>query len=179
MSLENIFYLSQIIASAAVVSSLIYLALQVRGSERAQRAIMQQGRADRTSAAALALADPNLARIWRKGVAGDVDLTRDEFAQWMMLARGSFLSGEDSFLQYKAGQLDQRAFDSYVAGATFYLASPGLRAAWKVSAGQFGSGFREFADSLVARMPVTAGSDLYATWRELVLSETSRPAAAD
>src|SRR5580704_14319817 len=99
MSLENIFYISQSVASVAVVASLIFVGIQVRGAERAQRAIMQQGRADRTSVTAIALADPVLARVWRKGVAGDTDLTRDEFTQWMMLARASFLSGEDSFLQ--------------------------------------------------------------------------------
>jgi len=179
MSLENIFYLSQTIASAAVVCSLIYLALQVRGSERAQRAIMQQGRADRTSAASLALADPGLARIWFKGLADDDDLTREEFTQWMLLARASFLSGEDSYLQYKAGQLDRRAFESYVSGATYFLASPGMRAAWKISAGQFGDDFREFADSLVARMPLRHDDDRYAKWRDVLAAEKAPLDAAD
>jgi hypothetical protein len=49
MTLEQIFYLSQSVASVAVVGSLIYLGLQVRSAERSQRAIMQQGRADRAS----------------------------------------------------------------------------------------------------------------------------------
>src|SRR4030088_868430 len=69
--------------------------------------------------------------------AGDSPLTREEFTQWMMVCRALFLSGED--LQYKAGLLDRRAFDSYVAGARFWMASAGMRAAWKLSAGQFGS----------------------------------------
>jgi hypothetical protein len=52
MTLEQIFYLSQSVASVAVVGSLIYLGLQVRSAERSQRAIMQQGRPDRASNAA-------------------------------------------------------------------------------------------------------------------------------
>lgn len=71
MTLEQIFYLSQSIASVAVVGSLIYLGLQVRSAERSQRAIMQQGRADRASNAALAIASPELARVFQSGVAGD------------------------------------------------------------------------------------------------------------
>lgn len=53
MTLEQIFYLSQSVASVAVVGSLIYLGLQVRSAERSQRSIMQQGREDtkRTDAA--------------------------------------------------------------------------------------------------------------------------------
>jgi hypothetical protein len=67
MSLEQIFYLSQTIASVAVVGSLVYLGLQVRAGDRNQRALMQQGRAARASQASLATARPELARIWRKG----------------------------------------------------------------------------------------------------------------
>jgi hypothetical protein len=177
MSLEQIFYLSQSVASVAVIGTLIYLGLQVRAAERSQRAIMQQGRADRASHGALALADPELARVFQKGAAGDAGLTRGEFTQWMMICRALFLSGEDSFLQYKAGQLDQRAFDSYVAGVHFYMASPGIRAAWKVSAGQFGTDFREFVNSTLIKTPVVPASDGYSEWHSLLRSEGSTSAA--
>jgi hypothetical protein len=74
MTLEQIFYLSQSVASVAVVGSLIYLGLQVRSAERGQRAIMQQGRADRASNAALAIASPELARVFQKGLISAVQL---------------------------------------------------------------------------------------------------------
>jgi hypothetical protein len=81
MTLEEIFYASQSVASIAVVGSLIYLGLQVRGADRSQRAIMQQGRADRASKASLTVAGTELARIWEKGMAGDPTLTREEVTQ--------------------------------------------------------------------------------------------------
>src|SRR6476661_1262645 len=161
MSLEQIFYLSQTVASVAVVGSLVYLGLQVRAGDRNQRALMQQGRAVRASQASLATASPELARIWRKGLAGDSDFTQDEFSQWMLLCRASLLSGEDSFLQHKAGLLDKAAFDSYEAGARFFLASPGLRVAWKLIRLQFGNDFRTFCDALVATTPVATKTDIY------------------
>jgi hypothetical protein len=46
------------------VGSLIYLGLQVRASDRGQRSIMQQGRADRVSKSAMAVAAPELATVW-------------------------------------------------------------------------------------------------------------------
>jgi hypothetical protein len=168
MSLEEIFYISQTAAAVAVVTSLIYLALQVRQAERIQRAIMQQGRADRASQGALALADPELARVFRHGMSGDTELTRDEFTQWSLICRALLLSGEDSFLQHKAGLLDKPAFDSYVAGARFYLASPGLRAVWKISGAQFGRDFREFVSSIVEKTPAVRGVDAYAEWQKLL-----------
>ena len=103
MTLEEIFYFSQSVASLAVVGSLIYLGLQVRSAERSQRAMMQQGRADRAAHGAMAIANPDLARVFQKGAAGDPTLTREEFTQWMMICRALFLSGEDSFLRITSG----------------------------------------------------------------------------
>ncbi len=171
MTLEQIFYLSQSVASVAVVGSLIYLGLQVRSAERSQRAIMQQGRADRASNAALAIASPELALVFQKGVAGDPTLTREELTQWMMICRALFLSGEDSLLQYKAGQLDRRAYDSYVAGAKYWMASTGMRAAWKLSAAQFGSESRDFGNALLAQVAMAQGADIYSEWQRLLKSE--------
>jgi hypothetical protein len=176
MTLEQIFYLSQSVASVAVVGTLIYLGLQVRSAERSQRAIMQQGRADRASHGALGLADPELARVFGKATAGQ-NLTGDEFTQWMMMCRALFLSGEDSYLQHEAGQLDQPAFDSYVAGVRYYMSSPGIRAAWQVSRGQFGSDFRNFVDAILREPPLARGGDAYAEWHKLVESERTTPAA--
>jgi hypothetical protein len=172
MTLEQVFYLSQSIASVAVVGSLIYLGLQVRSAERSQRAIMQQGRADRASNGALAIASPQLARVFQRGTAGDPTLTREEFAQWMMMCRAMFLSGEDSFLQHKAGQLERSAFDSYVAGVRFYMASAGMRAAWKVSAGQFGHEFRDFVNSILPQVATVQGADSYSEWQRHLKSES-------
>jgi hypothetical protein len=171
MGLEEFFYASQSVASIAVVGSLIYLGLQLRAGDRNQRALMQQGRADRASKAALALASPELARIWHKGLAGDSDLTRDEFSQWMLLCRAAFLSGEDSFLQYHAGLLAPAAFASYEAGARYFMASAGIRVAWRLARGQFGSDYRAFGDALVASTPLDGKTDAYVDWQQLLQSE--------
>jgi hypothetical protein len=171
MTLEEIFYASQSVASIAVVGSLIYLGLQVRGADRSQRAIMQQGRADRTSRASLTAARPELARVWEKGMAGDPSLTREEVTQWLLMCRAAFLSGEDSFLQYRAGALDQAAFESYCSGVRAYMSRIGFRAAWKLSAAQFGKDFREFVDAQVAAVPVASHADTYALWQSALQAQ--------
>lgn len=177
MTLEQIFYLSQSIASIAVVSSLIYLGLQVRYAERSQRGLMQQGRADRASMNSLMVAHAELALVWQKGLAGDADLSREEFTQWMLICRSMFLSGEDSFMQYKAGLLAETAFESYKSGIHFYMANPGLRAAWQVSAGQFGAEFRNFVDATMRATDIKQAPDSYAEWKKLVQANPGIPAA--
>jgi hypothetical protein len=175
MSLEQVFYLSQSIASIAVVASLIYLGLQVRGADRSQRAIMQQGRANRSSNAALTVANSELAPVWQKGMDGDPTLTRDELTQWILICRAMFLSGEDSFLQHKVGTLDQAAFESYCAGIRTYMSRPGFRAAWRLLASQFGNGFRTFVDAQVAATPIASQVDMHAEWQKLVQAERAAP----
>ena len=116
MTPEQIFYVSQSIASLAGVGSLMYLGLQVRSADRSQRAMMQQGRANRMTTLFIALARPELSGVWRKGTDADPTMTREEVVQWMLMCRAGFLSAEDSFLQYQAGALDQASYDSFCAG---------------------------------------------------------------
>jgi hypothetical protein len=120
-TLEEVFYLSQSIVSVAVAGPLIYLGVQVRAADRGQRSIMQQGRADRASKAALTVAAPELADVWQRGMDADPSMTRIEVMQWLLMCRSAFLSGEDSFLQHQAGTLDRTAFDSYCARVRSYL----------------------------------------------------------
>jgi hypothetical protein len=170
MTLEEIYFVSQSMASVAVVGSLIYLGLQMRHAERSQRGIMQQGRADRTSHTSLTFAHPDLARIWCKGGAGDPNLTSQEFTQWMFICRAMFLSGEDSLMQHKAGLLAPSAYESYVAGVRHYMTLPGIRAAWKLSHGQFGQEFCNFVDSILEQVPAANDADTYSEWKSLVQS---------
>jgi len=181
MTLEHVYLLSQIIAAVAVVVSISYLARQVAQSEQVQRAFMQQGRADRVSSTALALAQPELARIWHKGLSPEPDFTRDEFVQWLLVCRAAFLSGEDSVLQHKAGMLDDAAFRSYEAGARAYSAFPAFRAAWQMLRTHYGPDFQQFVDGLLSRIPEAPSPDLYTDWQERLKMQLRPPAvpAAD
>jgi hypothetical protein len=153
MTLEQVFFISQSIAAAAVVASILYLAREVRQSERVQRATMQQGRADRAAHSSLTIASAELSRIWQKALSPKPDPTQEEFAQWALICRSAFLSGEDSYLQHKAGLLDEVAM-------------------WKVSSKQFGADFRRFVDDILAKVPINSPADSYVAWREHVRSET-------
>jgi hypothetical protein len=123
--------------------------------------MMQHGRADRASIGAMTLAGPELARVFQKGMAGEPEHTGEEFNQWTLICRATFLSGEDSFLQHKAGLLDKPAFDSFVTGAHSFFASPGLRAMWRLSSGQYGGEFREFITLIVDQTPVARDADTF------------------
>src|SRR5690349_18974284 len=116
MSLSDLASIGSLISGMAVLISLVYLGLQVRQAARNQRALMQQGRADRVANACLALAEPGLSLVYNKGLRGE-DLTPEELEQFVLLCRAAFLSGEDTFLQHLSGHFDEVAYESVVAGA--------------------------------------------------------------
>ena len=103
MSLSDLASLGSIVSGFAVLVSLVYLSLQVRQAERNQRALMQQGRANRVSDNSFRVAEPGLSVVFSKGSRGDENLTSEELFQFLYMCRGGFLSGEDSFLHHLSG----------------------------------------------------------------------------
>jgi len=172
MTLSDAAALASIVSSAAVAASLVYVALQVRQAEKNQRALMQQGRADRAWEGAFRTADPAVSGLFSKGMRRPEELSTDELDRFLSICRAAFLSGEDSFLQRKSGLLDRTAYDSFIAGLKGYVsAAPGLRAAWRLTSNQFGPEYAAFMDQIVESTPRTAQTDLLARWKDIVLSE--------
>jgi hypothetical protein len=184
MTLEQIFYLSQSIASVAVIGTLIYLGVQIRDTERNQRAIMQQGRADRVTQTTLALASsPQLTALWSRLFAPNPEFTPDELSHIMLIWRVAFISGEDSFLQHRSGALDDAAFNSFTSGVRLFMQSPGMRAGWRLSAAQYGAEYRAWMEAMVSEAvraaPVDSAApvDTHAQWLRLLREELARQTA--
>jgi hypothetical protein len=173
VSLSGAAAVASIVSSAAVAVSLVYLAIQVRQAEKNQRALMQQARADRASDAALRLADPKLSPIWEKGLQTPQDLTPDELGPFLMMCRMSALSAEDTFLQHRAGLMEEAAYTSFVAGLrNISMAYPGLRASWRMSRRQYGAEFVAFMDKIMSATP-SAPVDRMAQWKAAIQEDAT------
>ena len=173
ITLADVATIAGIVSSAALTISLVYVALQVRQAEKNQRGLMQQGRANRLDAVLLNMAEPQLAAVWLKGSQKPADLSALELEQFLHIARAAFLSGEDSFLQHKAGLLDETAFRSYSAGVRGQLTgSLGMRAAWRLLAHQFGPEFVAFMEEHLAHASVHGAPNRPEQW-SAALKETT------
>ncbi len=95
MSLNDLSDLGQFISSLAVLGSLIYVAIQIRQTERNQRALILQGRAARIAQTTMVTADPQLATVFAKGLSGAEDLSESEFVQFQQIFRATSVSGEE------------------------------------------------------------------------------------
>jgi hypothetical protein len=168
MTFVDLASLGSFVSGIAVMISLVYLGVQVKQAEKNQRALMQQGRADRISQNCFNVAGAGLSAIWNRGLNGDETLTAPEIDQFMMLFRGAMISAEDSFLQHEAGLLDPMAFNSFVAGVRHSVTLPGLRAAWQISSNQFGAEFVRFMNGLMRETAMPAKADRAAQWASTV-----------
>ena len=171
MSLADIATIATIVSSAAVVISLIYMALQIKQAQRNQQALMQQTRTAGITDMNIALADPAIAAAYNKGLAGDPDMTPTEVRQFLSLARCGFINMENNYSQHLDGLMSDDAFSSALEGARFQATFPGLRAAWRLTSTQFGAEYAAFMDAIVSSTPHTAAVSPLSQWKQIVQSD--------
>ena len=152
MSLTDIASIASIAGSVALAVSLIYVAMQLRQAEKNQRGLMLQGRVNRLCDQLLHMTEPGMGALWTKGVHTPEDFSAEELERYLQMTRAGFLSGEDTFLQHRAGLFDETAFRSFVTMARGQMSgSRGFRAAWRVLSPQFGSEFNGFMNEILAQ----------------------------
>ena len=175
MSLSDLAALGSFVSGIAVLTSLIYLSLQVRQTKRNQQIAIRHSRASRIVELQLALANPGVAGAWLHGSGSPQGLTQTELSQFINLCRALFFHFEDSFYQREEGLLNDDAFETVVAGARLSARSPGWRAAWKMARPNFRGRFLTFMDGIVTESATEPPLDLsLETWKIAFASEVSR-----
>ncbi|HEY3801962.1 MAG TPA: hypothetical protein VGL61_05115 [Kofleriaceae bacterium] len=175
MTLTDLASVGSFVSGFAVLTSIIYLALQVRQSERNQQISIRHSRVSRIVELELALADPAVAPAWLHGSENPQAITQTELSQFTNLCRAFFFHFEDSFYQREEGLLNDAAFETVVAGARLLARRPGVRAAWKLARSNFGGRFLEFMDGVVADSAAEPAVDLSVdAWKAVFGSEASR-----
>jgi hypothetical protein len=172
MSLTDLASLGSFVSAAAVLISLIYLSLQVKQAERNQQASIRATRVTRIVDIHMRLAEPSLSDAMTKAGAG-ANVSDTEVRQFLFYSRARFHNAEDTFNQFQEGLLDQRAFDSLVAGLKSSLSEPGMRAFYRRRRATFANDFVGFVDKLLAETPLVPALDVAAQWRADLAAEMS------
>jgi hypothetical protein len=175
MSLSDLASVGSFVSGVAILISLVYLALQVKQTERNQQISIRHSRASRIVELELALADPAVTDAWLHGSGSPQEITQTELSQFIHLCRSLLFHFEDSFYQREEGLLNDDAFETVVAGTRFLARNPGWRAAWTVARPNFGGRFRDFMDGVVAGSAVEPPAELsLEAWKVAFASEASR-----
>jgi hypothetical protein len=150
MTLEGIYYVSQIVAVIAIFASLVFVGVQLRQNTKALKASSHHAITDSFNAINnLVLSDPKVARIMRLTLAGSEEMDEDErvSANYMLLANMRIF--ETLYYQYKNGTLDKKLFDAELKTLKWVVTLPGFLAWWPVNPIALSDEFRAFIDGLI------------------------------
>lgn len=159
------------VSAIAFVASLVFLNIQVHQSEKSQRAMIQQGRAERTADIAMRLLSSNFAEVYCRCIKGDSSISETQLIQFMGYCRAVFLGAEDSFLQNRESQLDEMAFVSFTTSLRAIFVSPGVRTVWKMTRGWYGPEFEAFMDIIAKEAANSLQADPLLEWKTVISTE--------
>ncbi len=180
MTLEEIYYISQIVASVAVLASLIYLALQTRQNTLGQRAMMHQMRIQQMQSDLHLRADPVIAEAMIAAEAGSADLTEVQLRQVIATNLSGLTSMEEQFRSHKAGQYDAVHWITTKKTLALYLRTPGSRVFARMFRGIFDPDFAAILDQIIDEARSQPQFDRRQAWNAMMEEELrlSTPAAA-
>ena len=175
--LEALANIGEVIGAAAVVASLLYLAVQVRQGTQAQRTENYARALDRVSSTQSMLSqDGDLSRIFAVGVQDTSTLTPMEKIRFTWSLYEAFDSFEFMFYTYKNDQIPKEVWDRWSTTVAWWLSFPGVRTWWQHRPVQFTDSFSTFVESLLDDNPTTA--DTKRRWEQFMATsqESSQPA---
>ena len=152
MTLEDLYYVSQIVAVIGIFASLIFVGLQVRQNTKAIRATSHHAVTDSFNAINNMIAnDPAFARRWRLGAAGSEELNEDERVSFGFMSLAYMRIFETLYYQYNNGTLDKKLFDAELQTLKWSLTEehPGTLAWWATNPISLSAEFRAFIDDLI------------------------------
>jgi hypothetical protein len=146
MSLSDLASIGTFLSALGVLISLIYLSAQVRQATKHQRAQMLESRTTRVVDWQMRLTDPGVAPVWSKVVTGSHNFTPVEAAQATAILRALFVTAEATYLQFRNGLIEDRAFVSMRNNWIAIFAWPATRVLWRQFRGIFDPSFVALMD---------------------------------
>ena len=133
MTLEEIYYISQIAAAIAIFASLIFVGIQLRQNTRAVLVSTSQAHFTMwTSAAAPLVENADMARIYLQALSDFDGLTDQDRLRFVVFTGDVFRFYESSRLQWRRGQLDAELWHSVEVNIRAFATQPGIQGFWKI-----------------------------------------------
>ena len=178
MTLEGIYFISQIIAAVAIVASLIFVGLQIRQSDRIQRAVMHQARADRIIGLFLTQAEPHMVATAAKASHEPETMSVEDIISLRAVIMALVLNFEDQLWQQQ-GLLDERTVQRTKHAGARSMSSPAMRATWQLMRqGLFPEQVETFEREIINAVPMAPDGDVRALWLDMLADvKRARPPA--
>jgi hypothetical protein len=170
MSTNDIYSISQIAASIAVVITLILVILQLRQANRSHRTDTHQVLLRRGFDMFQVLADPTHAALIVKASRDDADLSSEDVYRLYLLTRMVVINFQDLTWQRRIGAMEHDIIRDAMAGTQAWFAMPGVRICWAMSRYAYLRDVAEMIEqTFIKDMPV-APADYAAQWKEAAVA---------
>src|SRR5690242_19662862 len=170
MTLSDFASIGSFVSGVAVLASLVFLFFQmrqmteqVRQAEQNQRALMNQGIANRVNQLMIWVAEPHMADLLSRAESGDTQFTRAELRQLLSYLHATLNSARDTYNQHRIGLADQGMLDAALGAIRVIFSQPVYRALWEMSA--LMPQWRAYVDELVGKAPLAKPVDLVAQFK--------------
>jgi hypothetical protein len=159
MSFSDLGALGALASALAVLASLVYLNIQVRQTERNQRALLNQAIATRAVDVLRWRAEERFSALQTRVESGELVFTPTELTQLAFMLRITVAQNQDSHLQRAVGLVDQRTLEMTLGGLKGHLRWPLFRAIWSIIRLEFPPETTELVDKIIAQTPVATPRD--------------------
>jgi len=154
MTLEQIFFASQIAAAIGIIGSLLFVGIQVRDGAKATRSATAQAVQDNYARWYLALAnDDATTAVCLKGFSDMGSLTPQEKARFVCACMAFTSYTQNAYHQWRHGHLADQLWASWEALMMNLVNTPGGTAFWNERSYVFGGEFGAEVRALMAREP--------------------------
>lgn len=145
MSIEELGSIGDFVGSIAVLISLVYLAVQVKGNTEAARTSTYQAIVSEFGALNRSLAGtPGLSMLFVNALEDFEILSADDKARMSQLFFVCFHDFENMYYQYRKGYLEDDVWQGWKRLMLAYHSRPGFQTWWAIRSDVFSSSFVEF-----------------------------------
>lgn len=158
MSLEQLAYVSEIVAAAAILVSIVFLVIEVRrNTNETKRQSTEDATSHRSNFVRMIAADGELAELLGEGLTGQ-GLSSSQWFRFNMFLYAIFVEFELNQRKFQSGGMDRDLWDAWLDAYCWWLQFPGVRKWWSLKPAGFTSQFREFVDRKISSIPVAEQS---------------------
>ena len=149
MTLEEIYYISQIVAVIGIFGSLVFVGVQIRQNTRATRAASHNAVSNSLNEINRMFAEnADLTKIWLSGLADRQALNPEERWRFDSMSRAYMHVCETMYVQAGLGTGDKSVMLAEEDGIKAVFGSPGVREWWAENPYGFSKEFRSYVAKL-------------------------------
>jgi hypothetical protein len=155
MNWDAIGAIGETIGAAAVVISLLYLAVQIRDQNKQSRLSALHDMSRELRDVTAMFANEDMTDIFVRANHSYDDITEAESVRLIILVTNMFRAWEDAFLENRDGHLDGSVWEALSRDYIGPMGAPSIQHIWKLRKQNYDPEFRDYVDSMSLQDYVT------------------------